>query len=120
MSAPYTIGTGRYYCGAPYSEIKTLLENGYKVLQECGFAGRDLDCGARIYAKVFRQYYEQSGECHCSKQLEDELIGRVLEELYKSKWQDPFAGNRRRPREESIVLYRQINSILPSELHQRG
>jgi len=77
----YTIGTGRYRIGARYSELKHLLTDGYDLLQQFGLVGEKLRNGAHLYAKVFRQYYQQSGTHHLNKALEAELTDRVLAEL---------------------------------------
>lgn len=77
----YTIGTGKYRTGAGYSELKDLLQDGYELLKGYGLTGERLRSGARLYAKVFRQFYQQCGLRHLNETLEEELTGRILAEL---------------------------------------
>lgn len=76
----YTIGTGRFRLGAPYSELKALLERGYRIMKYHGLHGNMLQQGARIYARTVRQFYEQGGGS-VGHELEREVLQWVFNEL---------------------------------------
>ena len=102
----YTIGTGTYRCGAGYSELKHLLQDGYDLLKRHGLTGERLRDGARLYAKVFRQYYQQCGLHRLNESLENELTGRVLAELQlDSRQMTRSMGLTRREFNFGITLY---------------
>lgn len=81
MKTNFKIGVGQYRNGAPYSELKELLETGEKVMHSYGLRGTALQDAARMYARTFRLYYEQNGRTHPNKELEQEIVNSVLAEL---------------------------------------
>lgn len=75
------MGVGEYRAGAPYSEMKVLIEEGEQVMKARGLAGESLHRATRIYARTLRHFYEQSGWQPLTRELEDEFVGRVIAEV---------------------------------------
>jgi hypothetical protein len=76
-----TMGVGEYRTGAPYSEMKVLMQEGESLMRTRGFDGESLHRAIRIYARTMRHFYEQSGWQPLTKELEEEFVGRVIAEV---------------------------------------